>query len=208
MENLKSQLNFLTENEAKEIIEEAQKQAANIIAEANEKAEKTKKREIEQIMKDLETDRIRDLQTVESEQKRKMMKLKLSLIEAVFAASLENLRKMAEKQVPVYRANLESFILEAITHMQGSQFEIILSSEDSEFMRKKIQRIEEKLSETRKIETTVKISNEALRSIGGVVVRSLDGKQIFNNTLEARLDRVRQARLPEITNTLFKGAET
>lgn len=208
MENLKSQLNFLTENEAKEIIEEAQKQAANIIAEANEKAEKTKKREIEQIMKDLETDRIRDLQTVESEQKRKMMKLKLSLIEAVFAASLENLRKMAEKQVPVYRANLESFILEAITHMQGSQFEIILSSEDSEFMRKKIQRIEEKLSETRKIETTVKISNEALRSIGGVVARSLDGKQIFNNTLEARLDRVRQARLPEITNTLFKGAET
>jgi vacuolar-type H+-ATPase subunit E/Vma4 len=54
---------------------------------------------------------------------------------------------------------------------------------------------------------SLKMIDEPLRSIGGVVVRSSDHREIFNNTLEARLARVRQENLPEISRVLSGSEE-
>ena len=207
MEDLKSQLGFLRESEVKDIIEEGKKQAAQIIAEAHTKADEMKKREIEQIRANIGEIEIRELEAAKSEQKRRMMNLKIQLIEAAFAASLDTLKQMVNEQVLIYRNSLESLIVEATSQMTGSQFEVILSSKDAEFVRKKLKRIEQEISTIRNISITLGISNEPLRSIGGVVVRSSDGKQVFNNTLEARLAKVRQENLPEIAKILFEGTD-
>jgi len=207
VEDLKSQLGFLRESEVKDIIEEGKKQAAQIIAEAHTKADEMKKREIEQIRANIGEIEIRELEAAKSEQKRRMMNLKIQLIEAAFAASLDTLKQMVNEQVLIYRNSLESLIVEATSQMTGSQFEVILSSKDAEFVRKKLKRIEQEISTIRNISITLGISNEPLRSIGGVVVRSSDGKQVFNNTLEARLAKVRQENLPEIAKILFEGTD-
>jgi len=207
VEDLKSQLGFLRESEVKDIIEEGKKQAAQIIAEAHTKADEMKKREIEQIRANIGEIEIRELEAAKSEQKRRMMNLKIQLIEAAFAASLDTLKQMVNEQVLIYRNSLESLIVEATSQMTGSQFEVILSSKDTEFVRKKLKRIEQEISTIRNISITLGISNEPLRSIGGVVVRSSDGKQVFNNTLEARLAKVRQENLPEIAKILFEGTD-
>jgi len=207
VEDLKSQLDFLRESEVNEIIEEGKKQAAQIIAEAHAKADEMKKREIEQIRANIGEIEIRELEAAKSEQKRRMMNLKIQLIEAAFAASLDKLKQMIKEQVLIYRNSLESLIVEATSQMTGSQFEVILSSKDTEFVRKKLKRIEQEISTIRNISITLGISNEPLRSIGGVVVRSSDGKQVFNNTLEARLAKVRQENLPEIAKILFEGTD-
>ena len=207
MEDLKSQFDFLRESEVKEIIEESKKQASKIIAEAHAKADETKKKEIEQIKTNIQEIETRELEAAKSEQKRKMMNLKIQLVEAVFTASLDKLKQMVNEPAPIYRNNLEKLIIEATSQMTGSQFEVILSSKDAEFLRKNLKRIEKRISTMKNVVVTVKISKESLRSIGGVVVRSDDGKQVFNNTLEARLAKVRQEKLPEIAKILFEGAE-
>jgi len=207
MEDLKSKLKFLRESEVKEIVEEAKKQAAKIVTDAHAKTDEIKKREIERIMKNVQSIETKDLEAAKSEQKRRMMNLKLQLIEASFAASLDRLKQMVDELSPIYRSSLENLTVEAALHMTGSEFEAIIRPKDSEFLRKKLKQIEKEVSTAKNIAVTLIISAEPLRSIGGVVVRSCDGKQIFNNTLEARLANVRQEKLPEIANVLFGGAE-
>jgi vacuolar-type H+-ATPase subunit E/Vma4 len=45
-----------------------------------------------------------------------------------------------------------------------------------------------------------------LQSVGGVVVKSSSGGQIFNNTLEARLAKAKREADFKISEILFEGA--
>jgi len=204
MEDLKSRLDFLIQIEAKEIIEEAKKQAEKIITDADARAEERKKREVEQITKNLKETETIELEAARSEQKRKMMNLKFELIDSAFAASLDKLKRIASEPALIYRNSLERLLVESVSQMTGSEFEAILSLNDVDHVKKRLEQITRKMRKIKNDSITLKISSEQLRSIGGVVVRSCDGKQIFNNTLEARLAKVRQESLPQIAKILFE----
>jgi len=208
MEDLKSQLDFLKEVEVKEIIEEARQRAARLISEAHAKAEEIRKREASDILKKTRETETKELEAAMLEQKRKTMNLKFQLIEDALHESLDRIKQMVNEGASPYKDSLESFVIEATSQMTGSEFELIVSSGDVEFIKRKLRRMEKQLSAMKNTVVALKISDEPLRSVGGLVVRSSDRKQIFNNTLEARLARVRQEKLPEISKVLFEGEKT
>jgi vacuolar-type H+-ATPase subunit E/Vma4 len=207
MENLKSQLNFIKEVEIKEIIDEAKAKAAEEISEARAKMAQIKNRETAEILKKVQETEQRELEATRIEGKRNVMKLKFQLIESALSSALTRLKEMVEKEVPSYRNHLEEFIIEAAKRIDGLEFELIIGSKDVAFVNKRLKRMQDSLSTVKGIAVSLKMGDEPLRSIGGVVVRSSDHREIFNNTLEARLARVRQENLPEISRELFGGEE-
>jgi V/A-type H+-transporting ATPase subunit E len=207
MEDLKSQLDFLKEVEVKEIIEEAKQSATRLISEARARAEEIGKREANDILKKTRETETKELEAATVQERKKVMNLKFQLIETVLASSFDRMKQLINEGAAVYKNSLEKFVIEAASRMTGWEFELIVSSRDIELVKKKLRRIEKELSSMKNAIVTLKISDEPLRSIGGVVVRSSDGKQIFNNTLEARLAKVRQEKLPEISRILFEGGK-
>jgi vacuolar-type H+-ATPase subunit E/Vma4 len=207
MENLKSQLDFIKEVEIKEIIDEAKTKAAAEINEARAKIDQIKRKETTEILKKAQETEQRELEATRIEGKRKVMNLKFQFIESVLSNSLARLKEMVEKEAPSYRNHLEDFIIEAAKRVDGWELELIIGSKDAAFVKKRLKRIADALSTVKGVVVSLKISDEPLRSIGGVVVRSSDHKEIFNDTLEARLARVKQENLPEISTVLFDGEE-
>ncbi len=207
MENLKSQLDFIKEVEIKEIIDEAKATAAAEIDEARAKIEQIKKKETIEILKKTQETEQRELEAARIEGKRKVLNLKFQLIESAFSGTLAKLKEIVEKESPSYRNHLEDFIIEAAKRLDGWEFELIIGSKDAAFVKKRLKRIEDALSAAKGVVVSLKMSDEPLRSIGGVVVRSSDHREIFNNTLEARVSRVRQENLPEISQILSGSEE-
>ncbi|HUW48582.1 MAG TPA: V-type ATP synthase subunit E family protein [Patescibacteria group bacterium] len=207
MENLKSQLDFIKEVEIKEVIDEAKAKAAAEINEARARIEQIKNKETTEILKKAQETEQRELDATKIDGKRKVMNLKFQLIESALSSTLTGLKEMVEKEAPSYRNHLEEFIIEAAKRIDGWEFELIIGSKDAAFVKKRLKRIEDALSTVKGVVVSLKVSDEPLRSIGGIVVRSSDQREIFNNTLEARLARVRQENLPEISQVLFGGEE-
>lgn len=193
--------------EIKEIIDEAKAKANAEISEARAKMEGIKKRETKEIQKRAQETEQRELEAIRIEGKRKVMNLKFQLIESALSGALARLRQMVKKKAPAYRNHIEEFVIEAAKRIDGSEFELIIGSIDAAFVKKRIKQMENSLSAIKGVAVTLKISEEPLRSIGGVVVRSPDHKEIFSNTLEARLAKIRQENLPEISQILFGGEE-
>lgn len=203
MENLTSQLNFIKEVEIKEIIDEAKAKAAAEINEARAKIEQIKNKETTEILKKVQETEQREFEAVRIEGRRRVMNFQFELIESALSSTLTRLEEMVEKAAPSYRNHLEEFIIEAAKGIDGWEFELIIGSKDAAFVKKRLKRIEDTLATVKGVIVSLKMSDEPLRSIGGVVVRSSDHREIFNNTLEARLARVRQENLPEISRVLF-----
>jgi V/A-type H+-transporting ATPase subunit E len=206
MEDLKSQLSFLREVQVKEIIEEAKDQAAKLVKEARAKAEQVKSKEREEALQKARETEEQELEAARVQGRRKAMNDRYRLIDMALAKSLDRLRELTDQQDPSYMNGIERLVVEAAAAIAGTEFEVILNQRDVAFVKRKLGIIEKRVSTIKGAPAKVKMSDEPLRSIGGVMVRSKDGKQIFNNTLEARLAKIRQEMLPRVGDVLLEGA--
>jgi V/A-type H+-transporting ATPase subunit E len=205
MEDFKSQLKFIKEIEVKEVLEDAKNQASKLIDEAQTKAEQTKSKEIERVFLNARELEMQELESVRLQTKQKMMKAKFQLVETATAKSLDKLTELATEGDSSYRNSLQRFVVEATGAIAEEEFELIVHPRDLAFVKQRIKQMENEVSEIKRTSVALRISNEPLQSIGGIVVRNRNGEQIFNNTLEARLAKVRQDMLANISEILFSG---
>jgi V/A-type H+-transporting ATPase subunit E len=208
MEDLKAQLDFLKNAQVQEIIEEAKDQAAKIVSEAQAKAEQIKIKETEQALQKARGNEEQELESVRLQAKRKVLNARFQHIDMVLEKSLDRLRELTDRQDPSYVKAVERYVVEAATSIGGAEFEVVVSPRDAAAIKQRLRRLEKDISTIKGSPTKLKMSDEPLRSIGGVVVRSTDGKQIFNDTLEARLAKVRQEMAPKIGEILSGGTGT
>lgn len=206
LENLKAQVRFLHEIEAKETIEEAKSKAENIIREAKEKAERTRTQKMEEKSKDIEKKGQEDLARTKADARNKILSLRFQLLEETMAEFSEYLRKTVENEGR-YHPSLNSLIVEAATKLSGNEFEIVTNSRDKEFVSENLEQLKNRISSMKGQQTKVRIGKETLDALGGTVVRTMDKKQIFNNTLEARTDKFQKESGQKIYEMLFEGVE-
>jgi V/A-type H+-transporting ATPase subunit E len=207
MENLKSQVKFMQEIEANEIIEDATERAKKIIEEAEEKAEKIKNQKIKEVIEELREREEFELELTMAEGKKKISNVKFQLLEGVLSNSIEKLNEISSSFSPLYQKCLEKMIIEAAIKMNELMLEILTNSRDNEFVKEKLAELEQEISKSRGVPVSLKVNEEALNILGGVVVRTADKRKIFNNTLEARLTKAKQEMLDKILVSLFEGAE-
>jgi len=206
MEGLKSRLILLKEVQVKEILEEAKDQAAKLVKEARTKAEQVKSREGEEAIQKSREIEEQELESARAQGKRKETDTRFQLVDAALLKSLDKLRELTDRQDPAYVNAIEGLVVEAAVKITGAEFEVMLNPRDVTLVKRKLERIEKRVSTIKGASAKLKITNTPLRSIGGTMVRSKDGKQIFNNTLEARLAKVRQEMLPPVCDALLGGA--
>jgi V/A-type H+-transporting ATPase subunit E len=145
------------------------------------------------------------LESVRLQGRRNLMNARFRLIEEAFAESLKRLTELANDRDSRYTNSLERLVIEAAEGIAGQELEVIAHPRDANLVKQKLKRLEREISRTKAVRVVLKMSDEPLRSIGGIVVRTKDGKEIFNNTLEARLAKVKQEMLVKISDIMFAG---
>lgn len=207
MENLKAQIKFMQEIEAKETIEEAEEQARLIVKNAEEEAERIKKQKTKEILEELQEKETSDMQIAVLDQERRLSNVRSQLIEKVFSQAVATLEKISNNLEQRYKTSLRKLIIEAAKRIQGSELEIQVNSRDRKFLEGKLDELKKAISKEKDLPIVLKISEEQLNVQGGVIVRDKNGRQIFNNTVEARLTEARQEMIGRISESLFEGLD-
>jgi len=207
METLKSQIKFIQEMEAEEIIEEAEEQAKKIVAEAEEKAAQIKKQKMREVSEKLREREASELALTKLEGRKKILNVKSQLVEEALAKSMEKLKEIGNSEKQQYKESLEKLIVEAATKLKGTQLQILINSKDKKFVKDNLNELEKKISKLKGESVSLQVDEETLNTIGGVIVQTRDKRQIFNNTLEAKLARFKQEYLGELFSSLFEGAK-
>lgn len=204
MENLKSQIKFMQEIEAKEIIEDATEQAKRIIKEAEEKAAKIKSQKTKEVSENLNEKEAAELDSARLEEKKKISNAKSQLQDEALTQAMEKLKKISSDSSPRYRESLKKLIIKAATAIRATDLEILINSRDREFIKGRLAELKKDISRLKGVQVSLKVSEETLNTIGGAIVRDKDKRQIFNSTLEAGLTKARQELLGEISASLFE----
>jgi vacuolar-type H+-ATPase subunit E/Vma4 len=206
MENLKAQVRFLHEMETKEIAEEATSKAEKILAEAKEKAVKTTNQKMAEKSRAVEETGERELAQAKTDSRNKILNTRFRLFEETMAEFEEHLREIIKDNAR-YSESLNRLIIEAASKLSGNEFEIVTNSRDREFVSKNLEQLKIRISSLKRQPVKLRIGKETIDTIGGAIVRTADQKQIFNDTLEARIDDFRKESGQKIYEILFEGAE-
>jgi vacuolar-type H+-ATPase subunit E/Vma4 len=94
-----------------------------------------------------------------------------------------------------------------VMKLNGTEFEILTNLRDKRFIAKNLKELENEIMMLKGKPVKLRASEETLSTLGGAVVRTKDKRQIFNNTLEARMTEVKQEAGSKILDILFEGAE-
>jgi len=192
----------------KEILEDAERDARNIISRAEAEAERILKhakeeaeRRYEEIIKKGK-ERIKDkkrqaISLFELETKNNLLEAKEEIIEEVYDEAIKRLRQytLTEK----YTNCIFRLIREASRQINSDALIIRLNERDHQILTKK--RLDEL---SRKLGVKIIKSDEKINCTGGVVVTSLDGKIIVDNTFENRLRILKDSLRTKIAKILFE----
>jgi len=114
-----------------------------------------------------------------------------------FSQALDKLGELTS-QVE-YNRILKSLVLEGIDEVGGNQFVVTANGKDQQLL----QLIVGQVSHEREI-SVVRSDSRTQNSVGGVVISSADGFVTFDNTFEARLERLKPELRKQIAQ-LFTG---
>ncbi|MDF2957023.1 MAG: Archaeal/vacuolar-type H+-ATPase subunit E/Vma4 [Candidatus Alkanophagales archaeon MCA70_species_1] len=190
------------EKERERILNEAKERAKKIIEDAKAEAERSKKRAMEEEERRAETEKRRIIQTARLEARRKKWMAQEEMIKEVMNKAVEKIKEVKEKGFGEYKYDeiLRNLIKVSAMSAGGGDLEVILSEEDARFISKK------DLDEISKdLGASLTLSEERVKSIGGVIVRTKDGRIAVNNTFEKRLERLSDAIRDKVAAIMFKG---
>lgn len=189
------------EKEAEKILNDARRKAENIIKEAEEQLEKSIKQQVGQMFTTIGGEEIRrKIAEVKLEAKRKILAVKEEAIKTVLEAAVEKLKEIAESES--YPKIIEKLVYEAGKVLGGGELIIALSKKDKDIKlnwKQMAKKIEQELG----VKTVIKEVDANLDCIGGVVVKSADGKFTFDNTFKERINRLERRLRIIIAKRLF-----
>jgi V/A-type H+/Na+-transporting ATPase subunit E len=131
--------------------------------------------------------------------RRKFLEAMDQNLSEAFSQAMANLEASA-KTSPDYQGILKALVLEAVGRIGGADLVVQGNSRDQTIL----QVIASQIAEEREIRLSV--DPQALsRSVGGVIVRSADGFVSFDNTYEARMERMKPRLRTEIARLFTEG---
>lgn len=207
MEDLKAQLRFLKEVETKEIVDNARREAVVLVEDAKAKAKEIREARTEGVLRQAHELETREIESARVQGRRQLLSSRFNYIEQAFSNALKKITELASKQDATYINNLKGLIFEAVKSMTGTTFELVVHPRDKAFVKQRLSEIEQELSNVKGSPIKLKISDQPIRAVGGVLVQSEDQRQVFNNSLEARLKNLRQNNLVDISKILFEGEQ-
>lgn len=137
-----------------------------------------------------EAERLRRISAAEMKAKWARVQLLDEFVNQVFDESLNRLSELRNKGQ--YKAILVNLVLEGLTALNTRSAILVGSKEDAQLLGE----VAEDLAGR---SYSVKVSNETVETVGGVKVLLEDGSITYDNTFEARLERIK----PELRRRLY-----
>jgi len=183
-----------SEKEVERIIGEAKKKSEEIIKKSEKDGKKRYEELIIQGKKNAELEKQRIIANARLQAKKLILETKESIIEKTFSLAEKKLRDIVSSDE--YESILRKLIEEAISSIPDKQLQILCDERDRELLRKIIKEF-----------PGVELSEENISTIGGIIVKSKDGRIQVDNTFETRIERMRNDLRVKVARILFGGKE-
>ena len=187
------------------ILQQARKDAAEIRGEAEKKAQAKKLSILAKGQQQAEREQQRVLADAKMQVKREIFDVKEDLIKKAFGDAEERLKKMAGTSE--YEGTLKKLIVESGVVVGGGPLEVLVRKQDKAlFSGEILAGLAEEISKASGKDTSLDLSEDVITAIGGAIVRSKSGKIEADNTIESRMNRIRNELRFNVAEILFGGA--
>jgi len=181
------------------IIQDANAEIASINASAEKTAESEKNKILENGKKQSDMRYQQIISEAKMNARRAELGAKEEVIEAAFAKATDDLKAIASSGSDEYEESLSKIIKEAADEIGDNNLIIQLNEADTNNLKNQINN-----------ESSFQIENvnfqlgEPIDSMGGAILKTVNGDIEVNNTIESRLERFRSVLRSEVANVLFK----
>jgi V/A-type H+-transporting ATPase subunit E len=174
-------------NEAKEEIKTILDEGLNNSVESLEKAKIDTNIEVENIIvskeKQADMTERRILGSAELESRNKSLEIVEESINEVFKDALKKLKESVKTED--YKKALRNFLEEGLDAVGSDNLVVFTNKKDSTLLKDIIKEIAGKRN------VKISLNKETIDSIGGIQLKTPDGSVFYDNTIEARLERLR-----------------
>jgi len=205
VESLTLYIREKTQERIVKINEEADAAAARIIQDAETKASVAKEQTLSRLKKEMDEREKAELSQARIESKKRIMLVKESCLEKVSKETYERLKATAEKGDPDYVSALLGFATEAVSSLGGERALVLANARDGDILRKHLPEISRAASQSGRAGSIVSVGDKPIATVGGVLAQTDDGRRIFGNTLETRIDSTFKKLRGELLAALFEG---
>ena len=195
------------DKEVSEVLQKARAEAESIKKAAQQKAEA----EAQKVLSQGKRIAVLEGQRIIAEKKLEVRRRKMDAQEEAIAASFEEATKflgeLAEKGQQdniVYKDILFSLVASACEIVAGGKVELVLNKRDSgRFDQKMVGELNSFVRDKTGRDIALSLANTAIPCLGGVIVRDLEKQVEVDNTLEAKLGRLRESIRVDVAKLLF-----
>jgi len=193
-----------TKKKADEMVEEAKKAAEEALKRREEEAREKARQDIQKLVDSAKADAERTRLSILSEARLKaswvVPSTKDALIQEVFDSVKAKMEVFTGKLE--YKTFIEKLIKEGTQALGGGGVVIVLNERDSK-LKLDLNKISENVTRELGTDTTIKLSPENVRCIGGVIVKTSDGKIAVDNTVEGLIERISREYRLRVARELF-----
>ena len=196
-----------TEKIVSDILSDAQKKVDDKLEDAKKEADVQQR----EILSKGEQEAQRESQSILAEARikarRERVKAQEVIVQKSFDRARDMLRKLADERSAdgvQYKEVLEQLIKESVVSSGCGSLEVLTNSRDGDLVSHDVlNSIAEESGRELGIRVSLSTSHESLACMGGVVVRSNDGKIRVDNTFEARIERFMETIRTRVAKELF-----
>jgi vacuolar-type H+-ATPase subunit E/Vma4 len=191
-------INNKTDEQEKEIINEAEKFKQGKLDEAKRQADETAAAITKKAKLQAESEIGKYEASAKLKSKYKLLEAKDAMINEVLESTEKQLESVVGKAE--YKKILERLIVDACVSLGVDKVELIFPPKHDSKV--EIAPIEKKVAKEG-VKVKISVSKDTIRSVGGVIIRTTDGKKWVDNTFEARFERLGNKARDTIADILF-----
>jgi V/A-type H+-transporting ATPase subunit E len=202
-----SHINANVEREISEMLQKAQAEAESIKKAAQQKAKAEEQRILSQAKRIAVLEGQRIIADTKLEVRRRRMDAQEEAIAASFEEATKVLEELAEKGKKdklVYKDIMFNLVAAACEIVVGDKVELAFNKRDSDrFDQKMMGEIHGFVKKKTGRDISLSLANKAIPCLGGTIVRDLEKQVEVDNTLETKLNRLRESIRVDVAKLLF-----
>jgi V/A-type H+-transporting ATPase subunit E len=193
-----------TKKQVSEILSESKQKVDTVLIGAREKAAVEASAIISRGEQEARRESQRILAEARIKARREKVKAQEDVVKLAFISARESMQKMAEGKGDDYKKVLEALIKESVLSSSAESLEVLFDPRDKGLVSEDgLNKIAQEAGPDLGMTISLSVSAEELPCLGGVVVKSADGKVRIDNTFEARIDRFRDNIRTLVAKELF-----
>ncbi|RLF98210.1 MAG: hypothetical protein DRN49_06255 [Thaumarchaeota archaeon] len=200
-EKLREEILRKAEEEAENIVKQAEEKARAILERAKKEAEDKRRKMEEEERKRVRAEMASEIARVRVELRNKLLSLKEKYVEEAFSLALERIAR--ETGGDAYRKKLMELVSKGALTIGEPEVYVIVNERDKEVVAGIIKELDGKLETDEGKPIKLALSNETLKSIGGVVLKDKNSRKFYFATIESILNELKPSLRVKVAKTLF-----